>query len=434
MKKYLFKNRSLFSTDNSVVKPTVKRNRLYLITTGLLLTTLFFSCTNKNSRDVQILGSNIFRDLSITPSLSEKVSSKKIIDTTKEEKPTTIKASSTPPPEKKLTLDEIYLLAEQKNKLEFFIKDDIQKTSDGNGLFIKYKSKDDEGIVIYKNDDQQAYWVHSDIYKSFIHSGALQNLGYPVGDPEYLFEDKLKKTVTRQKFEKGRLFFFDDPDLDSFYESILLKKYSDSKVDEIDFSFKNKELPIFSQKTGGKEGDPVNVIIVAKNQSQVEKAFEDAKWVKPEFGFKNISFSALELFGRKQDLGYARETSNIFTLYKKRHHVRFWKSEIKENNNEVWIAGATEDVEVKFKDKLLRKEEKANNSVDKKNPLTHKIDPDIDREIEYVKNTVLEKNDKIKSFYIKHPNIKDPFIESLNGSNDLILWDGRILVLDITSI
>jgi hypothetical protein len=259
-------------------------------------------------------------------------------------------------------------------------------------------------------------------------------MGYPVSEQEYLFEDKLKKVVARQKFENGRLFFFDDPNLDSFYESILVKKYAEQKIDNVNFTFQKQDFATYSQKAGGKEGDPVNVVIIAKDQAQLEKAFEDSKWVKPEFGFKNLPFSNLELFGRNQDLGYARETSNIFTFYKRRHHIRFWKADFKENDNEVWIAGATEDVEVKFKDKILKADEKANNSADKKNPLTHKIDPDINKEVEYVKTTILEKNDKIKSFYIKHPKIQEAFLESLNGGNDLVLWDGRILILDITAL
>lgn len=402
--------------------------------TSLLLMTVYFSCSNKNSQFVQNVGHNIFYAIPTATPVLEKISTEKVVDKTKEENTNLVKVFSTPKPEKKLTLSQIYLLAEKNNKLELFVKDDIQKTSDGKGFFIKYKSKDDEGFVIYKNDDDQAYWIHGDIYKSFINSGALQSFGYPIADQEYLFEDILKKTVNRQKFENGRLFSFNDPEMESSYDRTLIKKYADQKVDNVNFLFKNQDLPIYSQKSGGKEGDPVNVIILAKDQTQLEKAFEDAKWVKPEFGFKNLPFSTLELFGRKQDLGYARETSNIFTFYKRRHHIRFWKADFKENNNEVWIAGATEDVEVKFKDKILKANEKANNSADKKNPLTHKIDPDINKEVEYVKNTILEKSDKIKPFYIKHPKVQDSFVESLNGGNDLVLWDGRVLILDITAI
>lgn len=401
---------------------------------ALLLMTVYFSCSNKNAQVIQIVGHNIFYAIpTATPTLENFISEKTTEDK-KIKESNNIKPFPTPAPEKKLTLEQIYLLAEKNNKLELFVKDDIQKTSDGKGFFIKYKSKADEGLVIYKNDTNQAYWVHGDIYKSFINSGALQSFGYPIAEQEYLFEDILKKTVNRQKFENGRLFSFNNPEMESSYDRTLIKKYADQKINNIDFLFKNQDFPIYSQKAGGKKGDPVNVVIIAKDQAQLEKTFEDSKWVKPEFGFKNLPFSTLELFGRKQDLGYARETSNIFTFYKRRHHIRFWKADFKENNNEVWIAGATEDVEVKFKDKTLKADEKANNSADKKNPLTHKIDPDINKEIEYVKTTILEKNDKIKSFYIKHPKVQESFLESLNGSNDLVLWDGRILILDITAI
>ncbi|MFN8672575.1 MAG: LssY C-terminal domain-containing protein [Candidatus Sericytochromatia bacterium] len=355
-----------------------------------------------------------------------------------EETKTTTKPKTEPkktPETPKNTLDTIFLTSEVKHKLEKYVKEDLKSTFDNNGYYLYYKNKDEEGLMINKKGSNSAYWVHADIYKSFKQAGGIEILGYPVAEQEFIHQDKLKDTVAKQLFEKGVIYYFNDPDLENFYENTLVRLYDDLKIDNIDFKFKtDANLPTYAEKSTGRQGDPINIIFIAKNQEQIEKAFDDSKWVKPKFGFNNIPFSELQVYGRGQDLGYARETSNIFTFYKRRHHIRFWNSATKENDKEMWVAAATEDVEVKFKNKDLRQEEKNNKDPDRKNPLTHKIDPDTDKEREYVRKTLTEKNPKIKTYFVKHPKISDKFVDTTNSSLDLVLWDGRILVVDLSDI
>lgn len=371
-------------------------------------------------------------DVSEEEDLEEEV--EKEPDTTTPKTTTPVKTDPKKDVSLKAKLEEVFLTSEIKNKLELYVKDDIKRTSDSTGYVINYKNKSENGMMIYKTNNSSAYWVHADIYKSFVQTGGLNMLGYPTSEQEFIQQDKLGDTVAKQTFEKGVIYYFNDPNLESFYENTLVKLYDDLKSEPFKLTYKEADLPPYSEKIAGKQGDPLNIIFIAKNQAQIEKAFEDSKWVQPKIGFKNLPFSALQMYGRVQDFGYARETSSVLTLYKRRHHIRFWKSDMKDNSNEVWVAAATEDVEVKLKSKELRQEEKENKLKDANNILTHKIDPNTDLEREYVRKTLLEKNDKIKTFFVKHPKIKENFVDTTNGSNDLVLWDGRILVVDLSNI
>lgn len=314
----------------------------------------------------------------------------------------------------------------------------IQKTADNKGYKKTFKNKNDEGAIVYKTGANNAYWIHGNIYKKFIKSGGIiDDLGYPITDENKpLPEEKISLDVIKQNFEGGVIYLINDKDRQDIYaDNTVVKTLKEMNFStENNYSFSNYEFPTYSEKSTGRRGDPVNMIFVAKNQQQIEKSFDDAGWSKPKLGLSNLPVSELQAFGRKQDLAFVNDTSSVLTLYSHRNHIRLWKSEFKEGDNEIWIGGATEDIAVKKKDKMLRKEEKANSSPDKSNPFTHVVDPDTDRERDYVGKSIQESDPNVSLVYLKtkNTNLISLPIETLNGGLDLVIWDSRLLVVNIS--
>src|SRR5438874_11628987 len=175
-------------------------------------------------------------------------------------------------------------------------------------------------------------------------------------------------------------------------------------------------------------GDMVNFVIVGSEQ-QVQSAFEAAGWrladksveeavinvvlvTYDKKDYLQMPMSTLYLFNRAQDFGY--EQAEAYSVVASRHHFRLWKALFTWNGQLVWVGAGTHDVGFE-KDQRNGK-------------VTHKIDPAVDGERDYISET-LGKTGKIKSMnYHLPPN---PIYDAKNATGAPFRSDGRLLVISL---
>ena len=150
------------------------------------------------------------------------------------------------------------------------------------------------------------------------------------------------------------------------------------------------KIPRHISDKEGNPGDMVNFLILG-SEAPMQRAFELAGWVKVDRTSKDavlhgiiasiskesyvhMPMSELYLFGRYQDYGYAH--AEPLTVVAQRHHLRLWKTPFQANGQPVWAGAATHDIGFDL--------DKRNNGI------THKIDPNIDEERDYVGKTLGE--------------------------------------------
>src|SRR3989441_4573170 len=173
-------------------------------------------------------------------------------------------------------------------------------------------------------------------------------------------------------------------------------------------------------------GDMVNFVIVGSEQ-QVQSAFEAAGWrladksveeavinvvlvTYQKKDYLQMPMSTLYLFNRAQDFGY--EQAEAYSVVASRHHFRLWKAPFTWNGQLVWVGAGTHDIGFE--------EDQRNGKV------THKIDPAVDSERDYISET-LGRTGKIKSMnYHLPPN---PIYDARNATGAPYRSDGRLLVI-----
>ena len=176
----------------------------------------------------------------------------------------------------------------------------------------------------------------------------------------------------------------------------------------------------------GRPGDMVNVLIVG-TEDQVVKAFTTAGWVKVDKDVKtsvlNAALASLEkkdyltmpmsvlyLFNRPQDYGFAH--AEPLKVAMSRNHLRVWKSPYEVEGRPLWCVAATHDVGLE--------RDQRNNGV------THKIDPAVDGERDYVDGTLSATGLVIARDHISPPN---PLTTAQTATGGEFHSDGRVVVL-----
>jgi hypothetical protein len=170
----------------------------------------------------------------------------------------------------------------------------------------------------------------------------------------------------------------------------------------------------------------VNFALVG-SQEQVTKAFQNAGWVSVDTtkqdavvhgivetlqhkAYLEMPMSTLYLFGRQQDLSYAR--ADPIMVAAERHHLRVWKTTETVNGLPVWVGSSTHDVGFE--------KDQRNNGV------THKIDPEIDKERDFLEQSFAAAGDLQAAAYVTPT---DPLRTASTATGGSFQSDGRIVVL-----
>jgi hypothetical protein len=173
-------------------------------------------------------------------------------------------------------------------------------------------------------------------------------------------------------------------------------------------------------------GDMVNILIIG-TEGEMVKAFTTAQWVKVDKSVEStvlsglmatlenkdyltMPMSTLYLFDRPQDYGFAH--AEPVRVIMSRNHLRVWKSPYQAIGRPLWCVAATHDIGFE--------RDQRNNGV------THKIDPAIDGEREFV-NQTLSGTGLVSAR--RHVVPTTPLTEAKTATGGELHSDGRILVL-----
>jgi hypothetical protein len=187
-------------------------------------------------------------------------------------------------------------------------------------------------------------------------------------------------------------------------------------------------IPRRVQDQQGNLGDMVNFALVG-SQEQVEKAFQNAGWVSVDSNsqdavvhgiletlqhkaYLQVPMSPLYLFGRSQDLSYAR--ADPITVAAERHHLRVWKSPETVNGKPLWVGSCTHDIGFE-KDQ-------------RNDGITHKIDPEIDKERDFLEQSFAAAGNLLAAAYVTPSEALTTAKTATGGS---FQSDGRIVVLTL---
>jgi hypothetical protein len=140
------------------------------------------------------------------------------------------------------------------------------------------------------------------------------------------------------------------------------------------------DAPRITHTANGIPGDPVNIGLVA-TEEDVHLALLAAKWFPADpitlrsslriagstvfhRSYEDAPVSNLYLWGHKQDLAFEQPVGDDA---RRRHHVRFWRSEkVDDDGKPLWLGAATFDSKVGFSHTTGQ--------------ITHHISPDVDAE------------------------------------------------------
>ncbi len=186
------------------------------------------------------------------------------------------------------------------------------------------------------------------------------------------------------------------------------------------------KIPRRVSDPNGNPGDMVNVLIVG-TQDQLVQAFTTAGWVQVDKSVGNTTLNALVdslekrdyltmpmstlfLFGRAQDYGFAH--AEPVKVAMSRNHLRVWKSPYEIAGRTLWCVAATHDIGFE--------RDQRNNGI------THKIDPAIDGEREYVNGTLSGTGLVVQR---DHVTPADPLTTAKTATGGEFHSDGRIVTL-----
>lgn len=189
--------------------------------------------------------------------------------------------------------------------------------------------------------------------------------------------------------------------------------------------------PTITHTKVGIPGDPVNIAFVG-SEEQLTKAMLAAGWnpadrltLKSSLRiagdsvlhrpYNDAPVSNLYLWGRKEDLAFEQPIGND---PRRRHHVRFWKSDkLDDQGRPLWMGAATLDTKVGLSHTT--------------GEITHHISPDVDAERDKLLADLqtagrIASVDWIDNFQPQH--------EGRNGGGDPYHTDGRLAVGTLAAV
>jgi hypothetical protein len=187
-----------------------------------------------------------------------------------------------------------------------------------------------------------------------------------------------------------------------------------------------RKIPRRVSDPQGKPVDMVNTLLVG-TQEQVVQVFARAGWVRVDRSVQDavmnavidslekkdyltMPMSTLYLFDRPQAFGFAH--AEPVRVAMSRNHLRVWKSPYQVDGRPLWCVAATHDIGFE--------RDERNNKV------THKIDPAVDGEREYLNDTLSRTGLVVER---THVTPADPLTAASTATGGTFHSDGRILVL-----
>jgi hypothetical protein len=189
------------------------------------------------------------------------------------------------------------------------------------------------------------------------------------------------------------------------------------------------QLPVRVQDAAGNPGDRVNFLILG-SEDKVKRAFAAAGWVEANRNIKDavlggalttiarqayvqMPMSELYLFGRTQDLAY--EQAEPLMVVAARHHFRMWKAPFQVDGWTLWAGAGTHDIG-------FDKDQRTGG-------VTHKIDPDTDKERDFIGSTLQQTGEVAKTELM---TAAGTFKESRTAHGESFYTDGRTLLVVLT--
>jgi hypothetical protein len=186
------------------------------------------------------------------------------------------------------------------------------------------------------------------------------------------------------------------------------------------------QLPRRVADPDGSAGDRVNFVVVG-SQEKVQAALKNMGWVMVDRtkqdtiirgalatlskqAYVTLPMSELMLFGRAQDFGYAQ--ADPLMVVAARHHFRLWKAPFDLEGQPVWAGAGTHDIGF---------------DRDQRNgKITHKIDPDVDKERDYIADSFRQSGMAAKVDYLTPTN---PITRARTAHGQEFTSDGRTAII-----
>ena len=185
-------------------------------------------------------------------------------------------------------------------------------------------------------------------------------------------------------------------------------------------------LPRRVADEAGNPGDMVNFALLG-TKAQVEAAFKAAGWVEVDKtveeavvhgilstlsheAYTEMPMSTLYLFGRPQDLSFAR--GDPLKIAAERHHLRIWQTQTTIGGVPLWVGSATHDIGFE--------KDQRNGQV------THRIDPKVDGERDFLLQSFDAAGVFSSAAYVTPPNAVREAHTATGGEFES---DGRIAVM-----
>lgn len=188
-------------------------------------------------------------------------------------------------------------------------------------------------------------------------------------------------------------------------------------------------MPLRTHTANKTFSDVTNLMFIG-SQKELVAAFGEARWFEADnlnagsalkavqatmrqSGYAGAPVSSLLLNERPPDLVFQRSLNT----FAKRHHVRIWKLAKKYNGREVWVGAATHDIAT------------SNSRAGTK--WSHRIDPHIDRERDWVQSDLLFVGTATAYADVERPRTPR---QAENATGDAIVTDGKMSVVELAAL
>lgn len=185
--------------------------------------------------------------------------------------------------------------------------------------------------------------------------------------------------------------------------------------------FDEHKIPKYSETLIGDPQEPLGFIFLAKDDGSIVESFKKTGWfLADRVSIESIAkIAQAALLGRQyltapmtpsfwsaavNDFGFEQPTKA--NDVSERHHIRIWKTNLKQGDLSIYVGAASLDTDIKWF-------------------VTHRISPDIDTEKEFVGNN-LQSTGLIED--IEESQFVDPLLGK-NFGNDAFFTNGKIFII-----